>query len=110
MTKTVQSIQLQPTEDYFRFQKFINKNKNLWSNLIVRLYDEFEYEKDDAKKLLINKFSELGKTTCKISGRVFTINVELTPKKIGEFKLKKCSYSYAVIVKLNKQEAQQLTK
>lgn len=106
--KTLKNVQLPTTEDYYRFQEFVNKNKNLWVNLIERLYDEFEYEKDDAKKLLINKFSELGKTTCKISGRVFTINVELTPKKIGEFKLKKCSYSYCVHVKLNKQEAEQL--
>lgn len=98
MTKTVQPRQLQPTEDYFRFQKFIVDNNKLWENLIIRLYDEFDFEKEQVKQLLVEKFSELGKTTCKLSGRVFTVHVQLTPKKIGEFKLKKTSFAYMVLV------------
>ena len=90
----------QVSQEYKKFMSFINKNNNLWVNLIQRLYDEFQYEKQATKELLIEKFSGLGNTTCSISGRTFTINVELGNHRIGIFKLRKSSYAAQVMVSI----------
>lgn len=90
----------QVSQEYTKFMAFVNKNNKLWVNLITRLYDEFQYEKETTKELLIEKFSELGNTTCSISGRTFTINVELGNYRIGIFKLRKSSYAAQVMVSI----------
>lgn len=90
----------QVSQEYTKFMAFVNKNNNLWVNLIERLYDEFKYEKETTKQLLIEQFSQLGPTTCSISGRTFTINVQLGNHRTGIFKLRKSSYAAQVMVSI----------
>lgn len=90
----------QVSQECTKFTTFVNKNSNLWVNLIERLYDEFKYEKEETKQLLIKQFSQLGPTTCSISGRTFTINVELGNHRTGIFKLRKSSYAAQVMVSI----------
>lgn len=90
----------QVSQECTKFTTFVNKNSNLWVNLIERLYDEFKYEKEETKQLLIKQFSQLGPTTCSISGRTFTINVELGNHRTGIFKLRKSSYMAQVKVSI----------
>lgn len=81
-----------------KFTNLIKDNDENFKYLIDRLYDEFEYEKEETKKYLKEKFSVIDKyATVSLRGKTFTVKVVLTKNLIGEFKLNLNQYSARVL-------------
>lgn len=81
-----------------KFTNLIKDNDKNFKYLIDRLYDEFEYEKEETKKYLKEKFSVIDKyATVSLRGKTFIVKVVLTKNLIGEFKLNLNQYSARVL-------------
>lgn len=81
-----------------KFTDLIKNNNKNFEYLMDRLYDEFEYEKEETKTYLKEKFSVIDKcATVSLKGKTFTVKVILTKNLMGVFKLNLNQYSTKVL-------------
>ena len=86
-TQTKTQTEIVNTKEYKTFVEFVAQNKSTWFNLMSRLIDEFEYEQEETKEFLKNRFSKLGKTSCRLVGDTFCVTTQLGNGLKGKFKL-----------------------
>ena len=81
-----------------KFTNLVKDNNKNFEYLMDRLYDEFEYEKEETKTYLKEKFSAIDKyATVSLRGKTFTVKVILTKNLMGIFKLNLNQYSTKVL-------------
>lgn len=81
-----------------KFTDLIKNNNKNFEYLMDRLYDEFEYEKEETKTYLKEKFSVIDKyATVSLRGKTFTVKIVLTKNLMGVFKLSLNQYSTKVL-------------
>lgn len=81
-----------------KFTNLVKDNNKNFEYLMDRLYDEFEYEKEETKKYLKEKFFVIDKyATVSLRGKTFTVKVVLTKNLMGVFKLSLNQYSTKVL-------------
>ena len=81
-----------------KFTDLVKDNNKNFEYLMDRLYDEFEYEKEETKTYLKEKFSAIDKyATVSLKGKTFTVKVILTKNLMGVFKLSLNQYSTKVL-------------
>ena len=81
-----------------KFTNLVKDNDKNFEYLMDRLYDEFEYEKEEIKAYLRRKFSTIDKyATVSLKGKTFTVKVILTKNLMGIFKLNLNQYSTKVL-------------
>ena len=86
------------TKKVEKFTNFVKDNTENFIYLVDRLYDEFEYEKEETKKYLKEKFYAIDKyAIVSLKGKTFTVKVILTKNLVGEFKLNLNQYSARVL-------------
>ena len=81
-----------------KFTDLVKDNDKNFEYLMDRLYDEFEYEKEETKTYLKEKFSVIDKcATVSLKGKTFTVKVILTKNLMGVFKLNLNQYLTKVL-------------
>lgn len=89
-------------QEYFTFKKFIQEHEDIWERESRQILNDIFYypvEIRELKERLVNVFSELSECICKIVGRVFIVEVQLSQDIVGMFYLDKRKHKFEIYKK-----------